>query len=131
MAAHTFLRGRLAWFLSTATPNGQDVPPVLGVPTLCLSAALPLTIYLTEHLHQPAITSLNALFLVVAVAFDLHAHAAFVEGMAVGRRELVAEIVRAWQQDQISPTEYVHREIWLESDEISEARRTVRRSAKR
>jgi hypothetical protein len=130
MLAKPFLRRRLAWFLTSLTPHGQDIPARLGPITIALALVLPVTAVLSDHLQQSMIFTLNLAMLLFAAACEVHAHGMFHEGMDTGRRELVAEMVSAWRESDLQPGEYIHREIWWESHEIRRARQTVRRSAK-
>lgn len=124
------LRRRLSWFCCGESPQGCVLPARLGQRIILLLAALPFTLLLSVGLAEPAWIATNLVLLVVSIGDDLIAFSMFMTGLGAGRQEVILDLLDAWEQHRIEPSEFIVRELEFDQDLIREARRTVRRSAR-
>lgn len=113
------------------TPMGNMLPPIMSVKVAILLGFTPgFVILVGAGLNRWDLACAYVLLAVSAFYDSITGREKFVEGMAVGRDELTEEMARSWENEEMTPEEYLIREYEFGPD-MPEAARQVARTARR
>lgn len=127
----TFLRRRLSWFHTTWTPQEQALNPWLSLRTVMVAAWLPAGIGFAFHTGHPVWGIWPAFLLVFCLVDDISSGQYLRLGLRMGRTEFLCEMLDAWDKYDMTPVDYISRELMIFDGDTEAARRTVRRSHRR